>query len=422
MTATCRKDHNDPLTIQADWLVTMAGPPIRTGRLAVQAGRIAAVGPADEVPIVGRLLHLRDAVLMPGAINAHCHLELSAYHGALPAGDFWQWISRLIELRREPNAARRESQAAEAAVQSMLQAGTTCVGDVFRAAWMPQRLAGLPIRKVCYLELISGASSPPRDPGELEAALTTLAREDPLAQPALSAHAPYTVRPDHLRACIEIARKHQLPIAMHLAETPEEIEWLSTGEGRIQEWQSALWEDPPASPCCGPAKYAIRGALASHAPAALVHMNYAEDWRLLCELLPERRPTIVYCPRSHEFFGHTPHPFREMLAARLRVAIGTDSAASHAPDESAPLSVMDELRWLHQKCPDIPPKTLFSMATLHAAKALGLDGQIGRLKAGYRADLAAYPLLNSAATDPLTDVLERAQPPILVCVEGRVVA
>lgn len=414
-------NDSDPMTIDADWVVTMAGPAIRTGRVVVEAGRIAAVGAVTDVPIRGQHRRLSEAVLLPGLVNAHCHLELSAYHGVLPPSDLWSWLAKLVMLRLQPDAAAREQAAVAAAVRSMLQSGTTCVGDISRAAWLPGILSGETMRKICYVELISGAMSPPADMTQLQQRLAALPGDDPLLVKAISPHAPYTVKREDMEACVALATREGLPLAIHLAETREEIEWLRWGTGRIQEWHTRLIKDPPRCPRLGPTEYALAAGFAHSRAAALIHMNHADDWRRLLDLPADRRPTVVYCPRSHAFFGHESHPFREMLQAGVSVAIGTDSAASHEGEEARPLSVLDELRWLHAHCPDVPVQTLLQMATVHGAAGLGFSEKIGRIAAGYDADLAAFDVGQPPSGDPLTGLLEDNRPACLTCVAGRIV-
>lgn len=417
MVATQDIPPTEPTTLDADWVLTMNGPVIHNGRIVLREGRVVAVGPANEVAVLGRHIPQGPAVLMPGLINAHCHLELSAYHGILPPGDFFDWIAELVRLRLQPDAAGTEQTAVPHAVQSMLASGTTCVGDISRAAWLPAVLATLPIRKVCYVELISGAMFPPADVTQLRQRLDELSKDDPLLIPAISPHAPYTVLQADLLACAELARVRSLPVAMHLAETREEIEWLRDGTGRIAQWHCEAFKTWPESPRCGPSEYAMTAGLT---PAALVHMNYADDWQTLGSLPRQRQPSIIYCPRSHRFFGHSPHPFRQMLEAGLKVAIGTDSAASHRSDELRPTSVLDEIRWLQREYPEIPARTVLEMATVHGAAALGLSGKIGRILPGMAADLVGFAVERSSPVDPAAAIVNGQQLPSLICIAGRI--
>ena len=188
----------------------------------------------------------------------------------------------------------------------------------------------------------------------------------------------------------------------------------------MQAWHARRLRDAPRSPQTPPTRYALDTGLA-HAPAtALIHMNYADDWLDLFTVPAERRPAVVYCPRAHAFFGHQPHPFRAMLDAGLAVAVGTDSAASHPIDQARPLSVLDELRWLHARHPGLAAKTILEMGTVHAAAALGQSDKIGSLTAGRLADLVAFDVGSCPMADPIAAVLERTDLPRFVCLAGKI--
>jgi cytosine/adenosine deaminase-related metal-dependent hydrolase len=143
-------------------------------------------------------------------------------------------------------------------------------------------------------------------------------------------------------------------------------------------------------------------------PAVLAHVNYVDDAELA--ILARGRASVVYCPRTHEYYGHRPHRFTEMLARGINVAVGTDSAAS-SPD----LNLMDDLRLVHRRRPEVAVETLFEMATVRAARALGMADRVGTIEAGKMADLCVFDV---GAGEPLTEVLEREAGPAAVWVAG----
>src|SRR5207253_992144 len=116
--------------------------------------------------------------------------------------------------------------------------------------------------------------------------------------------------------------------------------------------------------------------------------------------------TIVFCPRTHAFFGHEPHPFREFLRRGVRVALGTDSLASN-PD----LDLFAEAKFLDQHHPDVPGETLLRMATLGGAEALGWGDETGSLDAGKSADLNVLAIPSQPAADPHSLLFETATAP-----------
>jgi cytosine/adenosine deaminase-related metal-dependent hydrolase len=144
-------------------------------------------------------------------------------------------------------------------------------------------------------------------------------------------------------------------------------------------------------------------------PTLLAHVNYCDDDELA--ILAKGQASVVYCPRTHQFFGHPPHRWREMLECGINVALGTDSCAS-SPD----LNLVDELRLLHRLSPDTPPMRIWELATTRAARAIGLGADAGAIRAGNFADLVAFPVQSD---DPLAEILDRPMLPSAVWCEGR---
>ncbi len=450
------------MILAARIVVPMDAPPIPDGAVRVADGHIIEVGPRNEIrgePVED----LGDAVLLPGLINAHAHLELSAYAGKLKPSGLWTWLAKLVRLRRNADP-RREHESALLAAAEALRAGTTCIADISRRGDIWPTLTQVPIRKICFAELISVANEPPRDPEELLAAVENVPQDDRLMV-GLSPHAPYTVRGDHLREVAEEARDRDLPLTTHWAETKEECRWLRRGGGRLGAMIWALGGGKAIrSPRCGPIDYARRLGLLE-APTLFAHGNYLteEEIRALgcmqrpageghvgaslggrggesseefvsptseevghpgwerCLGVPSsdsRTPSvsIVYCPRSHRYFRHRDHPWRAMLDAGVNVCVGTDSLASLPAGAS--LSILAELRFLRREHADVPAEVLLSMATTRAAKALRLDAVIGSITPGKRADLVAWPLPCSDVKDPLDTLLADDRPPLGVWVGG----
>ncbi|MFH1746815.1 MAG: amidohydrolase family protein, partial [Planctomycetota bacterium] len=211
------------MILKAAWIAPVVTPPIRAGWVAIMEGRIVALGtglpPAEKF---GPVTDLGETILTPGLVNPHTHLELTTYAGQLPPDDFWIWIARLVRLRAAPGRVARERKGVRDGARQTLQAGVTCVGDISRenVAW--QELKPLPIRKVCFVELLSLADLPPRNPHELREGVTAI-QEDELLTAGITPHAPYTVPADQLRAAIQIAHELNRPWCTHWAETREEI-------------------------------------------------------------------------------------------------------------------------------------------------------------------------------------------------------
>ncbi|MCY2962936.1 MAG: amidohydrolase family protein, partial [Planctomycetota bacterium] len=210
----------------------------------------------------------------------------------------------------------------------------------------------------------------------------------------LSPHAPYSVHPDLLRGLVDLAREADVPVAMHLAETESELQLLRGDGGEFVEFLQRLgaWHDDAfrhersVLDCLRELARARRGLV--------VHGNYLDSAD--CEFLA-RSPqlSVVYCPRTHAGFGHTPHPWQLLLVRGINVALGTDSKASN-PD----LSIWNELLFLHRLAPDFAPAALLELGTIAGARALGLENRVGSIALGKSADLAIIELPADAGTDP----------------------
>jgi len=165
--------------LQARWVLPISGPPIRDGAVQVQDRCIAAVGRAADMLRTGEpVTDLGDAILMPGLVNPHTHLELTGYAGQIPPGPFWSWIMMLVRLRAAPGQWEREQAGVLAGARLCLQAGVTCVGDISRCNLSWPVLKQAPLRKVCFVELLSLADQPPRNLAELRAAAAEVAEDE----------------------------------------------------------------------------------------------------------------------------------------------------------------------------------------------------------------------------------------------------
>src|SRR5207247_770680 len=171
----------------------------------------------------------------------------------------------------------------------------------------------------------------------------------PRTRRGVSPHAPYSVDADGYRRCLDAARREQLPLTTHLAESQDEAAFLAEHAGPFR----ALWDrmdawdplHPPARFAGGPVRYAHSLGLLDYPLTLLAHVNYCDDDELL--LLAAGRASVVYCPRTHAYFRHPPHRWREMLAAGINACVGTDSRAS-SPD----LNLLDDLRLVYRVAPD----------------------------------------------------------------------
>lgn len=400
-------------TLRARWVVPVEGPVIENGAVRIEGGVIAAVGRAGELAGDGAVEDLGEVGLFPGFVNAHTHLELSCYAGRIEPQPFWDWIERLITLRREAGSAERERASIAAGARMSLEAGVTCVGDISRSGWSAAALRGIPIRRVCFVELISGAPTPPGDPDELIEALNAADGEaDELTTVGVSPHAFYSVSWNDLRRTVAIAAEGDRPITMHVAETAEEIAWLGGEAGRVSEFLERYRLPNASAAIRGGYMELLHRVLMTRLRPLLAHANYTSNAEL--RMLAETRCGVVYCPRAHGYFGHGGHRWREMLAAGVNVCVGTDSLASNST-----LSILDELRYLRRFSKGIPASTLLEMGTIRGARALGIDEACGSIRVGKRADLVTLKLSGGGAENLLECVLDGEGQVSSVWVAGR---
>jgi cytosine/adenosine deaminase-related metal-dependent hydrolase len=398
--------------LAAKWVVPVSAPPIRDGTVQIEGDRIVALGPgASATPPSEPVVDLGDAILTPGLVNPHTHLELTGYVGRLTPAPLWTWFSQLIKLRQAAGQIEREQQGVQDGAWQSLRAGVTCVGDISRRNLNWPVLKRISIRKVCYAELLTLADDPPRNPEELRAALDEI-EEDRLLTAGITPHAPYTVPAAHIRAAVELATARRRPWCAHWAETHEECAFLRGDVNALPSFMRQLLAqchlDSPHLPAGELLEQCSRGL----PPGLLAHFNYAAPGD--AQRLARAGHVVVYCPRSHWFFRHPPHPYRDFLRAGVTVALGTDSLASNDN-----LNLLEEVRFVWRGTPDPPPpETLFRMVTLDAARALGLEAQIGSLEAGKQADLAAFPC-SPGVSDPVAELVNRAPPPQGVWVAGQ---
>ena len=416
-----------PLTLKSRWILPIDGPPIEGGSVTVADGRVVAVGAASTDPLAGSTVHdLGDMVLMPGLVNAHTHLEFSSLTAPLgePGMPLPEWLPLAIADRKR--TGRDAGQAIAAGFRESLRCGVTTLGEIATAESDAYQTAILQPTTLLFHEVI-GFSAARADSVQAatEARLEEFAGSSQCTQQpsefrnpkseiktGLSPHAPYTVHPELLRRLVDLSVEQNLPVAMHLAESPEELDFLALGQGPLRQLleDRSMW-DPEAFPRgTRPIDYLRQLARASRALA--VHGNYLDDEEIA--FLAERKSTmaVVYCPRTHGYFGHEPYPLEKMLDLGVRVALGTDSRAS-TPD----LSLLAEAREVARRHPSISPEHILRMATLEGAAALGLEEAAGSITPGKWANLTVIPCGNDCR-EPQEHVVQGDSQPVATWLQG----
>ncbi|MBS0202832.1 MAG: amidohydrolase family protein [Planctomycetes bacterium] len=344
----------------------------------IDSGRIVGVDAGCSTGAI----KLGRVALIPGLVNAHTHLEFSLLQEPIPtAGRFTDWIRAVVTYRREhPDIAAR---AIRHGIQQCWRSGTTLIGEIATTGWTADDYLSNSFAGIVYQEVLGLGEE--RTAAQCELAQTIAAEFPPMF--GLSPHAPYSVHPDLLRASIELTKEHSRPIAMHLAETPAEIELLAHRKGEFREMltEFGIWRDGLFAP--KPLNYLRR--LAEAPRALVVHGNYLDDTELNF-LADNRQMTLVYCPRTHAAFGHERHPWRKLLDLGGNVAIGTDSRASN-PD----LSLFAELQFLASRHPDVSHLELLWLGSTAGRMAL-----LGEGADRAAADLCVVSFAVPSAKDP----------------------
>ena len=362
----------------ADWVLPVDGDPVADGAVAVEDGRIAAVGTAEEL---GEGERFAEAVIVPGLVNAHSHLEYAVYAGFGDGLAFGPWIrlhiERKVRLEWPDHMAVARLGAAEC-----LRSGVTTIADASYSGAAAVAAGELGLSGIVYLEVFG---SDPARAEELRERLAALERErGELVSLGVSPHAPYSVSPALYAAVYALGR----PVATHVAESDDELDYLLRGEGPI----AAVSEvDPPGTTSVR--HLAAESLLGAHVVAAhCVKVDAAE-----IALLAEHDVAVAHCPRSNALLGCGIAPLGELRAAGLRIGLGTDSPAS-----TPSFDMFEEMRTAvyaaraRERRPDaLLASEALELATLGGAGALGLGDEVGSLAPGKRADLAVVSLAGS---------------------------
>lgn len=390
-------------------VLPVSGPPWTDGgAVAVENGAIVAVGTTDDIRDIAtagcETIDLGDAVLMPGLVNAHTHLELGWLADDPPrGGDMAAWVRELLT-----RVAGSSPDAVEAGVRfgidAMLASGTVAVADVGNGVTAAGPLAASRLCGTLFHEIYRFRASESESAMEQAAArLQTLeetvsACGDPSRwSVAPTPHGPHTTSAALLKALAGRAAAAGSRLSIHVAESPDEVSLLQDGSGSLADLfrERGNWDDDWTAPGMSPVAHLDRLGVLSNRTLAVhcVHVDHQDLSRL-----QTRGVTVVACPRSNAYLGVGTAPIRRILASGIPVALGTDSPAS-----GGSLDMFAEMAALRRDHPGLRPAAVVRMATLNGARALGLDDRLGTLQPGKRAAMVAV-LMAAPGDDPLETV------------------
>lgn len=381
------------LLLRARAVLPVSAPPISNGAIFISGNRIAEVGCWRDLAQTERdeTIDLGDAIVLPGLVNAHCHLDYTDMAGQFPPPKlFSDWLKLITTAKghwSKPDYATSWINGA----QMLLRTGTTTVGDIEAMPdLLPEvwHLGGL--RVVSFLEMIGITGR--RKPGEI--VQEALGKIDLLRAgkccAGLSPHAPYSTLPQLLTLSANAARQRGLRMCVHVAESSQEFEMFVHARGEMYDWLRRSTRDMSDCGLGSPVRHLLRcGVLAENLLA--VHVNHVATGD--AALLAKRKVHVVHCPRSHEYFGHGRFPLQRLLRAGVNVCLGTDSLASviKTRRERVELNMFEEMRELANREASLSPKKILQMSTVSGARSLGMATQIGELSPGSFADLIAIP-------------------------------
>lgn len=428
--------------LRARVVYPVAAPPIEDAIVVIEGDRITRIG--RQAPAGVEVEDLGDVALLPGFVNAHCHLEFSSLRRRIGrAGvSLPNWIRAVIEKRPSP---KKVAKAIAAGMQESLRSGVTTVAEICRTETEAYRLPGPNPRLILLQESIGFSQA--RATSALAAAENRLEELNTLVAPSdaagnghaaaspllngngngngyangngtngngsnghayngdgirvderirigVSPHAPYTASPQLIRELVSVAASRGMPVAMHLAESPEELQLLNEGRGPFQEIleERGMWDPWVIGRGSAPLDY-LR--MLTRAPKSLVvHGNYLDHSELAMIARQAGAMSLCYCPRTHAHFKHQPYPLAEALRLNVPVCLGTDSRASN-PD----LSILSEMREVAARHRGVTADQILRMGTLAGAEALGLE-DVGAIRPGAMADLVAIPLAGNTKGRP----------------------
>jgi len=386
--------------------------PIQDGFILIGGNRILQVGERRDLKFLPsvRLLDLGDTVLFPGLINAHCHLDFTAFKAkAAFSGGFREWLTGMARRTRRTSAPDFKRSIRDG-IDESVRFGTTTLCDTATTGWSYGLLREASLRAVVLFELLDFgrplAAPVFRNTLEKIKRATALPPHPSTLSWGLAPHTPFTVSPElfHLTGAY-LSRHRWIPTSVHVAESREERDFFATHRGPLAERTALFNPHWPRPKGPTPLQHLSRLGWLPKLDLA-VHCNTVNGKDL--DLLERHRVAVVHCPGSHSFFRHPRFRYKEFKKRGIPVCLGTDSLASNRS-----LSLLGEMRLFLEGNPGADPEEVMAMGTARPARALGWGQELGQVRPGFLADLIGVP----SPRKPISDTRDLAAHVISHCGE-----
>lgn len=407
------------MILRAKTILPITAPAIQDGAVFIVGNKIRQVAAWRDLKphLREKAVDLGEVILLPGLVNAHCHLDYTDMAGCLPPPKtFTDWIGGITAHKTGWSYSDYASSWLRGAHQ-LVRTGTTTVADTeVMPDLHPEVWEATPLRVFLFLEMTGIKSRRPPQAILREAVEKIDSLRHPRNRAMLSPHAPYSTRPELLQLTARLAQKRNWRVSIHVAESIQEFEMFMRAEGRMHDWLKRNERDNSDCGLGSPVAHLARNRLLGENVLA-IHVNCLAKGD--ATLLAKNHTHVVHCPRSHSYFKHPPFERSRLARAGVNVCLGTDSLATvRKIGRTKPeLDMFAEMRELAHKDSSASPSEILRMATVNSARALGLAGKVGELTPNALADLIVIPA--GKAKTPEQAVIAHAGPVRASMIEGR---
>lgn len=385
-------------------VLPMDGRVIDNGEVLVSDGEIRAVGeglsasnPDEPVRDLG------ECALLPGFVNTHSHIEHTLSRNKVDGLNLWDWLAAVGYNRHcQPDQATLID-GSLLGLNELLASGVTCTADSsFSGVVAAEAMSQVGLRGIAYREIFGqsmGDTYPEHFARALDEICELQSKCSPLVRVGLSPHAIYTSNSGLLELCADACAESGIPIAVHLAETAAEVDYSLYGTGPIADWRRRIGYEPMVTGTT-PARY-LRDMGLLRAGVCLAHCVHLDEEEI--EMVAASGAGVAHCPRSNAYLGAGVAPIVQLMKAGAKLGLGTDGAGS-----CMRLDFFEEMRFalgIHRAFAEdasvLAAKQVIEAATIGGARSLGLDGLIGTIEPGKRADLIAINLADVSSDEDI---------------------